>query len=164
MEKLSRFTLFLLIVITFNSCFISKSVDASKAKSEFTEENNAIPPAFGKKGTVLLCVLQKRNSYDKYLKSAVKKNYNGEYLLVSEAQLNSEEYSDKEKYRFVFDYSEGKKVYSTNSSQPAVYKRFFVKDRLENKIYQSGAEFTFFAKAMKVYFENLEKKRNASLN
>ncbi len=154
--------LLMMLILSLNSCFIGKAIESGKARKEFTEENKAIPPLFGKKNTVLLCVLHKRNSYDKYLKSAVKKNYKGEYVLIYLSDLKSDKYKDKEKYRYVFDYGSGSSsstTYSDGMSSSITYKRFSVFDRLENKKYESGAEFGFFANAMKIYMANLEIKR-----
>ncbi|MFV8334876.1 hypothetical protein ACNQF7_02185 [Flavobacterium sp. RSP29] len=167
------YLLLMILILSLNSCFIAKSIEAKHARAEFTTENKAIPPSFGKSNTILLCVLQGRNSYDKFLKSAVKKNYKGEYILIYSYDLSSDKYSDKNKYRYVFDYNSGSSIASTYrysspystvnsySNATTTYKRFYVNDRLENKIYQSGAEFGFFANAMKIYMANLEIERQS---
>ena len=99
------------------------------------------------------------------MKSAVKKNYYGDYILLSTDESHDSKYADKEKYRFIFNYSSGSTrttTYSDGLSSSSTYKRFYVRDRLTGKTYQSGAEFTYFAKAMKVYMANLEEKRIAN--
>lgn len=131
-------------------------------KTEFTEENKAIPPDFGSdKNTVLVCVLQGRGSYDKYLKSAAKKNYKDEYVVISPEQMKQAPYNDTQKYRYAFDYGSGSSVSYTGSSLSTTFKRFHIYDRLNKKKWESGAEFSFFAKAMKVYMANLEAKRQS---
>lgn len=156
--KILRFFTLISFTLILNSCFALKASDANNAKKEFTVENNAIPPQFGQDSNeVLLCIKKNRKSYDKYLKAAAEL-YKGKYEIVSEAQLNSEKYSDTKKYRYIFDYNGGTQVNYSNGNT-ATAKRFYVKDRLEDKDYSSGSEFTFFAKVMKVYFENLEAKR-----
>lgn len=153
-----KFILIPLVALVLQSCFVRKGIESNAAKSEFTVENDAIPPDFGKdENTVLIGILRQRKSYDKWVKKAFE-NYNGEYLLLSEFELSKPEYSDTEKYRYVFDYSDGS-LYRNGRYNSGSYKRFFIKDRLEDKMFQSGAEFTFFAKAMEVYVQNLENKR-----
>lgn len=149
--------LILFSAFLLQSCFSGKEIKA--AQSEFTEENEAIPAEFGSdENTVMVGILRHRNAYDKWVEKAFEDNYNGEYVLLYEHQLSEPEFSNKEKYRYIFDYSDGTIKHSTK--YPSVtYKRFYVKDRLEDKMYQSGAEFYHFSKAMAVYVENLEKKR-----
>lgn len=161
-KTLITYLLFLLITLSLNSCFISKAISKSKARKEFTEENNAIPPSFGKANEVILCILKNRSSYDRYLKSAFKKEYKGNYVLIYEPDLNSAKYADKEKYRYVFDYDGGTVMTTTWSdglSASSQFKRYYILDRLEHKKYQTGGEFGFFALAMRCYVENLEIKR-----
>ena len=152
--------------ISLSSCFISAAVAKSQAKKEFTEEFKAIPPDFGKKNTVLLIVLKKRSSYDKYLKNATKK-YNGEVTFINEGEEILPEYNNKQKYRFIFDYIPGSSstiTYSNGLSSTVIAKRFYVKDRLNDIYYQTSYETAFFGKALKAYMENLEIKRISMLN
>lgn len=162
-KKNKLFTLIILIAFTFtlHSCFISGAIAKSHAKSEYTEEFNAIPPEFGQKHTIFLITLRKRSSYNKYLKNASKK-YLGECILINKGDEELEKYSDKSVYRFLFDYSDGStsSVYYSDGLESSVTgKRFYVKDRLKDKIYNSGFETAFFGKALKAYMENLELKR-----
>ncbi|MGH2665274.1 hypothetical protein [Flavobacterium sp.] len=157
------FTTFIfLLSICFSSCFIGRNVVKKRARVAYTEENNAIPPEFGKKETVLLCVLKGRNSYDKYLRKAVIENYKGEYLFITPYDLIGEKYP-REKYRYYFDYNMGKTstVFYQNSglSSSITYKAFFVRDRLTNESFENGASFSYFREAMIVYMQNLEFKR-----
>lgn len=161
MKNLSKRLIFAVFGLTVAATVASCS-GKRHMKTEFTEENKAIPPEFGSdKNTVLVCVLQGRNSYDKYLKSAVKKNYKGQYVLVNSKQLNEAPYNDTSKYRYAFDYGSGSSVSYTGSSLSTTFKRFHIYDRLNKKKWESGAEFSFFAKAMKVYMANLEAKRQS---
>lgn len=146
------------IPITITSC---GSIAKSHAKKEFTEEFKAIPPKFGYPNTTLLVTLRGRNSYDKYLKKAVEK-YKGAIVYIGIGEENLVEFADKSKYRFVFDYTSGSTstvVYSDGLGSSVTAKRFFVKDRIEDKMYQCGFETSYFAKALEAYFENLEIKR-----
>lgn len=150
------------VIITFNSCGTSASKHASQ---EFTEEFKAIPPHFGEKNTILLITLRDRNSYDHYLKEAAE-FYKGEKVYIGIGEEMLHEYDDKTKYRFVFDYTNGSSstVTQNNLSSTIYLKRFFVKDRLENKIYQCGYETQYFGKALKAYMQNLELKRISQNN
>ncbi len=146
---------FILLTIT-QSCFIGRIIEVSKMKKEFTEENDAIPPEFGKHGTVLLLINSQdygSSGYNGYLRRAFKKNYFGEYRIVKDGKLSNNEFSNKEIFRYAFDYSSGS---TTNYGSR---KRYLILDRLANKTYQSGAEFIRYAKAIKIYAKNLEKKR-----
>jgi len=153
----------LIICLNLSSCFVGKIIETSKAKTEFTVENDAIPPEFGEnKEMIIIGILRGRRSYDKYLKSAFKNYYNGKYILISAEEMRNSKYNDKKKYRYIFDYSDGSTItYTFSSGRKASSNNFrhFIFDRLNNKRYQSGAEFTFFAKSMKVYMANLEQKR-----
>lgn len=157
LKKISSCSIVFLLIITFNSC---GSTSARHAKEEFTEEFKAIPPHFGEMNTVLLITLRGRSSYDNYVKKAAKL-YKGEIVFIRNGEEILSQYNDKTKYRFVFDYSDGSSRTQTlnNLSSTVVLKRFFVKDRLEDKMYQSGYETSYFGKALKAYMENLELKR-----
>ncbi len=153
---------FLLIATSFVSCFGVPTA----LKKEFTEQHNAIPPDFGKEKTVFVVILRGRGSYDKYVKSAVKKYYKGEYVFVNikKESLNNDKFGDKNKYRYYFDYSDGSTVsttFSNGQSATSTFKRFFVHDRLLDKRYQSGGETGMFGKALKAYMGNLEIKRQS---
>jgi hypothetical protein len=159
-----KISIFISIILLFslNSCFIAKAVESKHARKEFTEENKAIPRDFGKKDQILICVLKGRSSYDNYLKRAVKKNYKGKYIFVTNLDMYVSKYDDKDIYRYYFDYDGGTTMttsWSDGLSASSTLKRFFIGDRLENKKYQCGAEFGFFANAMKIYMANLEVKR-----
>ena len=163
MKKIS-FSIFPLILLTvlstlFTSCF---GIAKMHARKEFTEELHAIPPHFGEKGTVLIAILRNRSSYDNYVKKAAKL-YNGEVILLKNSAELTTLYSDKTKYRFLFDYTAGSTssvhYAGSNLNSSVTYKRFYVSDRLENEMYQCGYESGSFGDLLKAYFENLEKKR-----
>lgn len=171
MKKLLNLKSYLLLVILLftQSCFISKSVARSKARKTFTVENNAIPPDFGKEPTTLLVILRESKGYNRWAKKAVRKKYFGEYVFITRADLEKEEYKDTTKYRYLFDYAAG----STGSSYgytstgvryetTLVFKKYYVYDLKTGKTYKSGAEFTNYGEAMKAYFENLEAIRKAN--
>jgi len=163
---MKKLILLLFVVITLQSCYFAKAKQIKKMKKVYTVENNAIPPRFGvNKDEVLIVILKDNNPYyNGYVKRAVKKNYKGNYLLVKESEFYGNKFSDVDKYRFVFDFSEGRSYSNmTNTGYSSgSYKRFFVKDRLHNKTYQVMEDFNFFVKAMHIYFANLELKRTTT--
>ena len=162
LKKASIYSILFFIIIAFNSCGATYE---KYAKEEFTEKFKAIPPHFGEKNTVLLITLRDRSSYDDYLKEAAKL-YKGEIVFINIGEEMLTEYADKTKYRFVFDYTNGSSSTVTQNklSSTIILKRFFVKDRVEDRIYQSGYETQYFSKAMKAYMENLELKRISKNN
>jgi hypothetical protein len=152
----------LLLTFVFFSC------GSSKMLSAYTEEKNAIPPDFGKQGTILL-IIKNNNifNYNHFLKSAFEKNYFGEYKIIDYDQIESKEFENKEVYRYIFDFSRGTGYSSTYSNQSTGmssshvgnFKIFYVFDRFEEKKFQNKVEFSAYAKAMKAYITNLEVKR-----
>jgi len=149
---LLKTSIIIVISITLNSCMITKAHQASKARQEFTEENNAIPPEFGSDDkTVFICILKGKNNYDKSLKKIVTENYKGKYTFITQEELKAEKYKNKEIYRYLFNYFGNGSVHD--------YREYFVKDRLEILTYQSGAGFSFFDKVLTIYMQNLELKR-----
>ena len=169
---MKKVLLLLSVCFVFSSCFIGKMKTVSEAKKEFTVEKNAIPKDFGNdSNTILLCVLKDRKSYDKYLKNKVEKKYHGNTIFILEDDLqNNPKYQDVNKYRYVFDYKEGKPRTVTTTMDGQMrqntvhYKQFYIKDRKNNQVYLNGSEYSLFAKAMEVYFENLEQVRTSNLN
>lgn len=164
MKSLKLFYPALFILVT--TCLVSCFGVPQSLKNEFTEKHNAIPPDFGKEKTVFLVVLRGRSSYDKYVKSAVKKYYKGDYVFVNvkKESIDNEKFSDKNKYRYYFDYSDGSTqttTFSNGQSASSTFKRFYVYDRLMEKRYQSGGETGLFGKALKAYMGNLEIKRQS---
>ncbi|WP_431244346.1 hypothetical protein ACQ9BO_08475 [Flavobacterium sp. P21] len=162
--------LLLAFTLSLNSC---GAIAKGHAKKHFTEKEDAIPPEFGKfDNQVLLIVLKKRSSYDKYVKSAAKR-YLGKYEFITYDKIESEKYKDKTIYRYVFDYDEGtsRTVYYSGNSQfhtppsssTIIFKQFYVRDRFTNKQYKCGYESAYFGKALKAYMENLELKRSSTV-
>ena len=163
MKKIFLRIVALVLLVGFSASFQScLGIAKAKAKREFTEEFKAIPPNFGQKGTVLLVLLHGRSSYDKYLKSAAKR-YKGEIEFMKDYNELFTKYTDKEKYRFFFDYDAGSTSTMHNTqthlSSSVTLKQFFVRDRVEDEKYKCGYESSYFGKNLKAYFENLEAKR-----
>lgn len=133
-------------------------------KSEYSEENNAIPPEFGKDPETVLLLKFVGSGRDRFLKKAAKRNYDGPYEIVESGVSANKKFPDKEKYRYIIEHEMGTGYTITNASgrsTSGAFKRYYVYDRLEDKKYSSGAEFTFYAKGLRVYLDALNKKRNS---
>lgn len=165
-KKIVYILSFVAFLLTLSSCSLRKVKETKKAKTEFTVKNGAIPPEFGQDSeTYLVLVKRTKKRYNKFMEKALQKYYTGKYIVLSRAQLQSGDY-DSSKYRYEFDYDKGTKYQFYNPQtgktyQPKFFKRYFVNDRLNDKKYKCGAEFTYFGNAMKVYFQNLELKRKS---
>lgn len=143
------------------SCFIGRLIQTPKMEEAFSEKNNAIPTNFDK-NTTMLVIIKGRGSYDRYLKKAIKKNFKGNYVFIKDEDLNSSNYSDTSKFRYVFDYSNGRTQtthYSNGQSASSTWKVFYLFDRLENSKYSSGKDFSNFGLALNIYWKNIELKR-----
>lgn len=162
MRNISKIIVIISISISLQSCFVSKSSDIKNMRSEFSVENNAIPPNFGKNKSEVLLVLITGFAVDKFHKKALKEKYFGEYELHNPKTDLDEKFPDKSKYRYVFVTGGGTSYGQGNLG--GQYKRYFVYDRLDKKEYSSGAEFSNFALALKIYMENLNTQRLKNLN
>lgn len=154
--KTLKIAIVVILCSSLNSCFIGKAATVSKAKKEFTVENYAIPPEFGNDDNAyLIGVLHGPDYYDKFVRKNFDKAYTGKYVLLTQEELDSEKYQDLEKYRYTLAYRGGS---STTHKITITQKKFFVYDRLNKKKYITGAEFPYYAKAMEVYLNQLDKK------
>jgi hypothetical protein len=161
--KVLKIVLILCLSINLVGCFGYMKRKAARVTSE---ESGAIPPNFGKdQSFVLLCVLEGRASYDKYVKKNTIAEYHGKYEFVEKSKIDKPPYNDKNKYPFVFDCSIKEEQYEVYDSKGRSRQRYmttyrhFVLDRSEDKKYfiQSGS--SAFGLQIKAYMANLEKKR-----
>jgi hypothetical protein len=163
---MKKFLLLLLVCFTIQSCFIGKLAEEKAMKKEFTEKNNAIPPDFGiNENEILLAVTKDISRYDKKLIIALKKYYSGKYEIISSEDYKTEKYSDKSKYRFIFNCRHGNTSFNCKSEKTcfiAGYKIFYVYDRLKDIKYESGAEFGNYDLGANIYLQNLEIKRTSN--
>ena len=147
----------LLTLIFLSSC---GAIVKSKADKFLTEENGAIPPDFGKEETTLLFITHRR-SYNKYLKTNVKKIYNSKYEFINEDQLKSEsKYNNINKYRYLFNYDEKSYTYYSpkGGSKTGYVKKFYVLDRKSDKRFYSKLTSGLWSKLQKVYLKKLNEK------
>jgi hypothetical protein len=158
---MKKILLLLLVCFTTQSCFIGRLIQTPKMEDAFSEKNNAIPANFDKNATILV-IVKGRGSYDRYLKKAVKKNFKGNYVFIKSEDLDSGNYSDTSKFRYVFDYTNGRTQttqFSNGQTASSTWKVFYLYDRLENSNYSSGKDFSNFGLALKIYWKNIESKR-----
>lgn len=161
LKQSTKITFIFLISFLLQSCFIGKAIQTKKMRSEYTEENNAIPPEFGKNTSEVLLVQLTGDPdpfLDIYRKGAVRRKYKGEYEIVNSKTDINTAFPDKKKYRYVFDSDYGSKMGSSS------LQRYYVYDRLIDKKYSCGAEFTYYAKSMRVYMELLNNQRIKNSN
>ena len=169
-SKIKPILALVFICITFSLTSCLGLMVQGVAKNKFTENKGAIPPDFMKEESTLICVLQERNSYDKYLKKHMQAKYHGPIKFVLKSKLFDEgkissKYKDTVKYRFIFNYGLGTQHYSDTKYGPGTggasfsTKLFYVLDRKDGKKYNSPFSSSFFAKLIKAYAINLEKKR-----
>jgi len=79
-----------------------------------------VPTEFGKdRDAIMICILQDRNSFDKYLKKNMRENYNGRKIFITRDKLDLELYSDLKKYPFIFDVNQESKSYKTSNNNIA---------------------------------------------
>lgn len=162
-----RKTLVVLLVVSsmLQSCiFAAGPIAKSQAKKNLTTEKKAIPPDLGKEGTYVVCILQERESRDKYLRKYFNENYKGNFVFSTKAELTTK-YADVEKYRYMFTYArlEGQ-VYHVNdgSTTTVPSSNYFIYDRKADIEYNSGFHSGFFGKTIDAYTANMEVQRLAN--
>lgn len=151
-------------VLILSSCgIITGAGNSSKESGQYTEENGAIPPDFGKnKSAILLVMKAGMKSYDKTLGSMTEKYYTGTFEYTLLGKLDQDKFADKEVYRFYFDHDPGTEVTyrsSDGSTHTTHRKQFFVYDRLNDVKYKCGSESSDWDMVVKAYMQNLDAKR-----
>lgn len=154
----------LLIASISQSCvFLAAPITKSKATKNLTVEKNAIPPDLGRDDTYVIGLLDERRSRDKYLIKHIEKNYKGKYVFSTEKDLTVK-YADVDAYRYVLKYKRiNNTVYYNTSMTDVPSSNYFIYDRKEDKIYNSGFHSGMFGKVIKAYAQNMEKQRLVNL-
>jgi hypothetical protein len=157
------------------SCFSQADDDyyLGVAVSEIIRADENVPPGIGCDGTVLLCIVKGKKSYDKYMKKQVEKNYFGKYEFVLAENLKDEKYANTSVYRYIFAaHIDGK--YNVDLLSPpgtlvqdrignATYSySYSVLDRTDLRLYGNGVSSSFFSKLIKANAIRLEKSRSAN--
>jgi hypothetical protein len=138
--------------------FLSSCI--STMKTTIRDDGKQIPPGFGKEESTLLVIRKGKRSYDKYLEKNFEEAYFGKYEIVEASSVDSKKYSDKKKYRYVFD-EDKHTVNRSAGSIPdnSTYAMFGVTDRVSGETYKTKHGTGAFSKWMKVYIQALEKAR-----
>ncbi|MCK8480936.1 hypothetical protein [Psychroserpens algicola] len=148
------------LFLMLNSCGLGIN---SAGNKYLTVEQGAIPPEFGKDGTVLLLVEDADSNlwYKKYINKHAENKYTGPYKIIQYDELDASPYSNKEKYRYVFLSDNTSKIQHIDNTgvSSSEWKYFLVYDRLTEKQYKSKTAPVSWAKFMGVYFEKLDAKR-----
>ncbi|WP_298892469.1 hypothetical protein [uncultured Psychroserpens sp.] len=138
----------------------------SAANKYLTVEQGAIPPEFGKDGTVLLLIEDADSNlwYKKYVNKRAKESYTGPYKIILYDELETMAYSDKEKYRYVFlsDNTADIQHLTKTGQSSSEWKYFLVYDRVTEKQYKSKTAPISWNKFMGAYFKKLDEKRMAN--
>jgi len=150
--------LFMVFPLFLSSCL------KNLAMKRITIENGAIPPDFGEKNTVLMCIITGKKSYDRYIEKHVTNEYKGQYEFVLREDIYNEKYNDIDKYRYLFDLDVITKNVNTYSGTEAYTNQirsasYFILDRKTNDTYQSPVTSSFFSKIIQAYMINLEATR-----
>lgn len=158
-----------ILLVTLSSC---GAIVKAKANKYASIEKGAIPTNFGEGNTEILFVTKGRKSYDKYLKSNIRKVYKGKYTLVTESDMESGMYEDVSKYRYLFDFE--RESYGYHSNNTVIYgqsalaggnnatgqvRRFAIRDRQEEKTYTMSMTSSYWSKLQRVYLKNMEAVR-----
>ncbi len=185
MKKLLTFTVTITIIIFYvlnsgcimSTILISSALTKQICISKMTVEKGAIPPDFGTTTSTLICIIRERKGYDKYLKKHVRNEYHGKYTFATWDEFDTcIEYSDLDKYQYVFAGELHNSVYTTlqNPTNPystgpsgnysfqemsTTSETFYILDRKNNKAYPSPYRSSMFAKMIQAYMINLEKER-----
>jgi hypothetical protein len=149
------------------------------SKKEFTKRDEkmlvAVPPEFGvDNNEVLVCVLEGRKSFDKFLRKHIREQFKGKKVFIESRKIESELYNNIEKYRYVFkvklvkneqmrynpnivggDYNDKMQRYNTRTYQ------FYILDRKTNSEYLYPKVHSNFGKLIKNYAMLLEKVRGS---
>lgn len=158
------------ILILFCALMLSScgAIVKSKARKYATIEKGAIPENFGEANAKILFVTSGKKSYDKYLKSNIKKVYKGNYELVSNSDMASGKYDDVSKYRYLFDFERETWSYHSNNSvihgpgggtSTSTVRRFAILDRKDGKMYVMPMTSGFWSKLQRMYLKNMEEVR-----
>lgn len=142
----------LFLNILFQLYFVDNQIDTKQIQNKFIENDIVLPPEFGKEGTILVLMLEDKNSYDGFLKKVFTTNYKGECVFINKTEL-SLKYRDREKYRYYFTYTGVPGRVDNN------LKEYYVFDRVEGIRYSFNENIHFTSKALTRYADMLEKKR-----
>jgi len=159
MKILSSTALCLVIVFSLSSCgFLIKSI--------IKKDNENVPVDFQKDKTPVL-IVKWRKKIDKKVEGYFKQYYKGEYLVVSNEELQTK-YSDVSKYRYLFGSTRHITHYESTTpgeaGTSAAGLSFNIYDRQEEKTYDTGVESgTSWKLIAKTYIKKLDQTREKNL-
>ena len=167
MQNTLQATIVKILIFVFITCNVT-NVKAQKINSD------GIPPDFKCSGCILLIIKKDKGelplNYNKYIEKNFKKDYSGEYEMVTWEDLDSNaKYQDKSIYKFVLSDQMQKdrtkttlaKGFSGGRETSYTYSvgiKYQIYHREENKSYPNLGHFTNSAKAIKEVAEALDKK------
>lgn len=164
-SKLVVLVFLLFVSILPTSC---GSMVKNSAMNKMTVENHAIPPDFGKNNSTLVCILQGRNSRDKYMRKHIEDNYRGKYVFLLKEELESDKYGNLDEYRYLLDYNAGSVLNTSFNTGGNLETRnlptssYYIYDRKMKEHYFSGTTSGMFGKLILAYSISLESVRVAN--
>ncbi|TCP27874.1 hypothetical protein EV195_10133 [Tenacibaculum skagerrakense] len=166
MKNITIKSLLLCTLLTFSSCGIMVQ---GIAAGKISTEKGSMPPDFGKTKHVLLCKLKGKRGLDKYMKKHISNYYKGEVEFVTYQDLKeNNKYSDKDKYRYVFESKEHSNSgnYINSNGMPSatsyISYSFGIFDRKALKNYSNDMSSGYFGKLIKAYAKKMEEERLGS--
>jgi len=165
-NTLFAITCLLGILLSFNAC------TAISVQTAFSKKKDAIPPDFGSDPEhILVFLLSDESRYNRKVLRIGREVYKGKLVFLSKRQLETEEYSDTDIYRYVFQHSghSSFNTYSPNSSgsydtNQGSYLKIGMYDRKEKQRYFNNAGSTQYGLLIRYMAKKLEKERKSILD
>lgn len=156
MKTTSKLMLRILIFSTILTAFAYSCTFQSLMK----DNDKEIPTTLGKNKTTILVIKHNEKSYNKYLEKNWSTYYTGEYIIIDSSKVA--EYTDKEKYRYIFNNETSNNYYSNpdnNTHKNLQGISFLLLDRQTDKVYISNIESGFWSKLMIAYIKKMNQIR-----
>ena len=151
-KTINYFILIILVVICFTNCGIRTIQEIDQTK--ISVEAKSIPPEFSKFNGILLFA-NKTKKFNRKLQETLNSYYKGKYEFVDRNDIESEQYSDINKFRYVFDSNNlGSGEYNFETEALV----FYIWDRKENETYIGPAKGSNISELMRVYIIKLQEQ------
>lgn len=154
------------VLLSFNAC------TALSVKIAFSKKKGSIPPEFGSDpDNVLIFLLSDESRYNRKVLRIGRAVYKGKFVFLSKRQLETEEYSETNIYRYIFQHSGFSSTENYNASSNAYnmmdrtsHLKIGMYDRKENQRYFNNAGSTQYGSLIRNMVRKLEKERKNALN
>jgi len=154
------------VLLSFNAC------TALSVKMAFSKKKGSIPPEFGSDPeNILVFLLSGDSRYNRKVLRIGRVVYKGKFVFLSKRQLETEEYSDTNTYRYIFQHSGffTTETYNPNSNAYNMMDRMShlkigMYDRKEKQRYFNNAASTQYGSLIRNMVRKLEKERKKVLD